>query len=267
MENIKFIALDFDGTILNKDGKISEKLCKKLIKLQKNGYTVVLSSGRSLNGVLEVAKKIKLADFSGYISSYNGAEVYRYEDGKLKELYCIGFKKEEVNNLIKVIGEDFLSITTYNKNIMSVSNIIPQIEKSSNIMGMDVDQNYIKDTPKVLLIDTIEKVKEQKLEIKNKIQKYDPSINVFSSVPHIIEITPNKAQKGKALEYISKLTNTSNENFICFGDEENDLSMFEFCKTSVAMGNAIDTLKQKATYITKTNQNDGVLIFLEEHFK
>ncbi len=267
MNKIKFIALDFDGTILNSNGELSNKLCEKLIELQEKGYVIILSSGRSLNGILEVAQKIKLASFSGYISSYNGAEVYKYTNGELKQLYYTGFKKEQVADLVDIIGEDFLAITTYQKDIMSVSNIIPQIEKSSKVMDMKVDTEFIKDTPKVLLIDTVDGITEKKEEIKNKINKYDSTINVFSSVPHMLEITPGDAQKGNALRFIANETNNDSKNFICFGDEENDLSMFEFCYNSVAMGNAIDSLKEIATYITKSNKEDGVFLFLEENFK
>ncbi len=267
MENIKFIALDFDGTILDSKGKLSLKLQENLIELQEKGYCIVLSSGRSLNGVLDVAEKIKLSFYSGYISCYNGAEVYKYNKGNLEQLFCTGFKKEEVRELSQIIGDDFLSMTTYHENIMSVSNIIPQIEKSSKIMDMKVDKNFIKDTPKILLIDTVEGIENQKDKIKEKIQKYDSSINVFSSVPHMLEITPGNAQKGEALKFISKITETNSSNFLCFGDEENDFSMFEFCDYSVAMGNAIDALKEISTYVTKTNKEDGVYLFLKENLK
>ncbi len=267
MKDIKFIVLDFDGTILDEKGQLSSKLCNKLIELQEKGYVIILASGRSLNGILEIAQKIKLADFSGYISCYNGAEVYKYEENSLKQLFCTGFKEKEVKELVDIIGDDFLSITTYQKDVMSVSNVVPQIERSSKIMKMTVDKNFIKDTPKILLIDTVEGIKSKKESIKKNVYNYDPTINVFSSVGHLLEITPGDAQKGESLNYISKITNSNKSNFICFGDEENDLSMFEFCQYSVAMGNAIKLLKEKATYVTKTNKEDGVYLFLEENFK
>lgn len=45
---------------------------------------------------------------------------------------------------------------------------------------------------------------------------------------------------------------------VVFGDEVNDLSMFIDEWTSVAMGNAIEPLKAKATYITDDNDKDGI---------
>ena len=48
------------------------------------------------------------------------------------------------------------------------------------------------------------------------------------------------------------------QDVVVFGDEKNDLSMFSDEWTSIAMGNAIDELKQKATYITDSCDKDGI---------
>lgn len=48
------------------------------------------------------------------------------------------------------------------------------------------------------------------------------------------------------------------EDVVVFGDEKNDLSMFRDEWTSIAMGNAIDELKEKATYITDDASQDGI---------
>ena len=48
------------------------------------------------------------------------------------------------------------------------------------------------------------------------------------------------------------------EDVVVFGDDMNDLVMFDERWTSIAMGNACDELKQKATYVTKNNIEDGI---------
>ena len=45
---------------------------------------------------------------------------------------------------------------------------------------------------------------------------------------------------------------------MAIGDNFNDLSMIEYAKVGIAMGNAPDEIKQKAFYVTKTNEEDGV---------
>ena len=48
------------------------------------------------------------------------------------------------------------------------------------------------------------------------------------------------------------------KDVVVFGDDYNDLIMFDERWTSIAMGNGCDALKEKATYVTDTNINDGI---------
>ncbi|SUB14179.1 Phosphatase YidA [Pantoea agglomerans] len=54
------------------------------------------------------------------------------------------------------------------------------------------------------------------------------------------------------------------EEVMAIGDQENDLAMIEYAGTGVAMGNAIDSVKKIAQFITKTNMEDGVAHAIEE---
>ena len=48
------------------------------------------------------------------------------------------------------------------------------------------------------------------------------------------------------------------------GDENNDIEMLEFAGIGVAMGNAKQHIKDKADYVTDTNENDGVAKVIEK---
>ncbi|MBR3840382.1 MAG: HAD hydrolase family protein, partial [Erysipelotrichales bacterium] len=49
-----------------------------------------------------------------------------------------------------------------------------------------------------------------------------------------------------------------------FGDGYNDMSMIDFAGLGVAMGNAVDEVKDKADIITKSNDEDGIAVVLEK---
>ncbi|MEK4512045.1 hypothetical protein EJP82_17985 [Paenibacillus anaericanus] len=53
------------------------------------------------------------------------------------------------------------------------------------------------------------------------------------------------------------------KDVLCFGDDFNDLGLFQSCGYSIAMGNAIKELKEIASETTETNDKDGVAIILE----
>jgi len=77
---------------------------------------------------------------------------------------------------------------------------------------------------------------------------------------------PLLGNKGQGIQTLQKMLNISPEHILCFGDGNNDLTMFEQSKYGIAMGNAIEALKKKAVYVTKSNAEDGLADALEKIF-
>ena len=75
---------------------------------------------------------------------------------------------------------------------------------------------------------------------------------------------PKGIGKGESLLEIAKYYDIPIEDTIAFGDEENDLTMIEAAGIGVAMGNAIDLVKEAADYITLSNDEDGIADYLEK---
>lgn len=65
--------------------------------------------------------------------------------------------------------------------------------------------------------------------------------------------------KGSAIHYLLGHFGVSRNNAYAFGDGYNDQAMFRIACHGIAMGNAVDALKAKASYITDTMENDGIL--------
>jgi hydroxymethylpyrimidine pyrophosphatase-like HAD family hydrolase len=79
----------------------------------------------------------------------------------------------------------------------------------------------------------------------------------------LIQIMSVKSSKENAVKYlIESLGNKLSDVMFC-GDDFNDLGLFQSCGISIAMGNAIQEIKEIATEITETNNNDGVTLILE----
>ena len=83
--------------------------------------------------------------------------------------------------------------------------------------------------------------------------------------PTWIEVMPKGVSKGSAILRIAAENKIPKENILCFGDAENDLSMMELIPHSIAMGNAMDIVKQKAWQVTDTNMNHGIAKALERY--
>lgn len=88
--------------------------------------------------------------------------------------------------------------------------------------------------------------------------------NVTTSGITFIEITPIGADKGSALARLCKRLDIVAEEVVAFGDNMNDLTMLEWAGRGIAMGNALDPVKEVADEVTSTNIEFGVARVLEE---
>jgi Cof subfamily protein (haloacid dehalogenase superfamily) len=89
---------------------------------------------------------------------------------------------------------------------------------------------------------------------------------VTQALTFCLELIPPGQDKGVALETLLKRLAVRREGVLAFGDGENDVSMFDVAGMPVAMGNAMDCAKQRAAWVTASNDEGGVGRFLERVF-
>lgn len=80
----------------------------------------------------------------------------------------------------------------------------------------------------------------------------------FNQGYYKVEINHVDATKGKGIKRVIEQLNMSIEDTICFGDGMNDYDMMKTCHRSVAMGNACEEIKQYASAVCESVDNDGV---------
>ena len=90
-------------------------------------------------------------------------------------------------------------------------------------------------------------------------EKYSDVASIYRSEPYFIEIMPKDVNKATSLDHMLEGMGLTRENAICCGDGYNDISMIEYAGTGVAMGNAQPVVKESADFITKSNDEDGIL--------
>ncbi|BAN97631.1 cof-like hydrolase [Plautia stali symbiont] len=79
-----------------------------------------------------------------------------------------------------------------------------------------------------------------------------------------LEILNPLVNKGYGVKMLAEKLGLQPSEVMAIGDQENDLAMIEYAGTGVAMGNAIDSVKQIAQFVTRTNMEDGVAHAIEE---
>jgi Cof subfamily protein (haloacid dehalogenase superfamily) len=92
-------------------------------------------------------------------------------------------------------------------------------------------------------------------------------LHIYRSRPTYLEIAPKTVSKATALELIMKdRFDTDLSHVIAFGDNYNDVDMIRDAGLGIAVGNAIQEVKDVANEITLTSKEDGVAIAIEKYF-
>ena len=275
---IKLIASDMDGTLINSKHEISEGNLTSIRKAQEKGITFAIATGRDYKMVKPFLDKYNLKCEAIVM---NGAE-YRDEEGNI--LGSISIEKYKVKLIIEEILKVTRIIELYTNKGVFVNKIseeeieasinrIKQFNKGMsresilkvlNELRKQMTEFEVEDIDKIIDSDTIfykiitfDDNKEVIRKLKEKIGEIG-GLAVASTSEYDIEVNDEKAQKGLILSKVAKIKNIENDEVMVLGDSFNDYSMFTTFKNSYAMENAINEIKEIATYITDSNDNDGV---------
>lgn len=88
-------------------------------------------------------------------------------------------------------------------------------------------------------------------------------ISCTNSVGYTVEFNSSKIDKGKAIRHLAKHYDIHQKDTIVIGDGYNDLPMFRVAATQVAMGNAIPSIKEISSYVTRDCDHNGVAYSLK----
>ena len=101
--------------------------------------------------------------------------------------------------------------------------------------------------------------------VKDKlIPHFHGLLNIYCSDPFFLEIMPQNIDKAHSLAKLLSSIGLTTDQMICCGDGYNDITMIETAGLGVAMQNAQPLVREKADYITKSNDEDGVLHVIQQ---
>lgn len=262
----KIIALDMDGTLLNKEKVVTDRTKAALKKAGEKGVKIVLASGRPIDGIKRYLEELNLVKEDEYVLSYNGCLV---QETKTEKIICeFGLKGRDLHYFHDIscsLGINIHAfspkrglITPKNSRYTEVEATINQIDTNiCDFATVKEDEDIIK----IMLIDEPE-ILEKATEALPK-ELYD-KYNIVKSTPYFLEIFNKEAGKGVGLKALAKHLNVKQEEVIAVGDAGNDLDMIEYAGLGVAMANASENVKEIANYITDSHNEDGVAQIIEK---
>ena len=124
------------------------------------------------------------------------------------------------------------------------------------IQAKDFPKEITEPSNKLLITGEPETIQRIKKEAEEYFRSY---LYIYCADPFFLEIMPPRIDKAHSLLKLLTSIGLSAEQMICCGDGYNDLTMIETAGLGVAMANAQPMVLERADYITKSNDEDGVL--------
>jgi Cof subfamily protein (haloacid dehalogenase superfamily) len=265
---IKLIAIDTDGTLLNSQGEIQASTKEAISKALDRGVKVVLCSGRPIAGLAPCMNELGIKGEDQYALTLNGA---------------ISSKASgEIMTSDLIANSVYRQLTAYALSLKLPFNIV-DFESRIIMPNHDIDpmvyqQAY--ENQAVLFVRSVEEFPEkgqaiakacfvgsQELldRVEDRVKEdWGQDFNVLRTDARFLELLNPKVNKGQGLKELCGRLEIAPEEVMAIGDERNDLDMFAFTGTSVAMGNGNDLVKQAADYVTSSNDEDGIAQALEK---
>lgn len=261
------ICLDLDGTLLNDEKHISPFTKKVLHYLKKSGHEIIISTGRPYRASVDYYNAMNM---NTPIINFNGAYIHHPTDNRFPTKHE-QFDSRIAYKIFKDISQlDIKNIIAEVKDQVYINNYDQSLFEGFSMGNPEIKygelDHLLPESPTSLLIQAEE---SEIPRIKRHLNKYYAEFiehRRWGAPFPVIEIVKKGINKGKAVKYVAEYLEIDFDNIIAFGDEDNDFEMIQFANYGIAMGNAIPELKEIATEVTDTNNNDGIGKYLNKHF-
>ena len=249
MEEIKLIAIDIDGTLVNSKKEITPAVKKAILTAQKQGKQIVICTGRPLSGAQRYLDELGLnGQENQYVVSFNGAVVESTARKLNLHFHSVSLDR------IYTANRDLGHYTIYNSRVVKLEVSYRTQEEMKQIpiikcMYVD-DPDYLD-----------EKIESPLFEMmKDRV--------VFSKTePFYYEATAAGVDKGTGLKRLCDYLKIDRSNVMALGDQANDMPMLTYAGLGIAMGNAVEYTKQHADEVTADCDHDGVAVAINKILK
>ena len=272
--DIRIIALDLDGTLLDSEKRLSEVNRDALARAAEKGVLIVPTTGRFF-GMMPPA--VRDLPFVRYAITINGAQVYDRETDtaivrdeipldmalgvmEVLDRYDVIYDCYRANwgwmtAALQEKAADYATNEHYLKMVREFRKPVPELKAHLRTTASEGDVQkvmlFATNRERSTAIDCLRKLSDE-------IAASFPDIKVTASTWNNIELNIKTAHKGNALRRFAEHLGLGLENCMAFGDGMNDFTMVEAAGLGIAMANAEPEVKRVAKWIAPSNDEDGV---------
>jgi len=259
---IKLIALDLDGTLLNSSLRLSEGNGEAVRRAQDRGVKIVLTTSRWFGLARRTADRLGI---DTPLVCSNGAVVRRPQDGS--ELLHLRLD-QEVARQVTALGDERrweMFTTIGDATFMRMRpGVVPERLPGGLRISERQAEEVAREQPTAVLVfgnDAVDEISQRLLPAYDGHANF--SLNRPLNLPHYVVLTHPDADKGSALEMVCRQMDVPLSDVMAMGDSESDLAMLRLAGLGIAMDNSPDEVKRAALHIAPSNDADGVAWAIE----
>lgn len=266
---------DLDGTFLNSKGEITKRSAEIVNELTHSGVLFSVATARTYATVTEMFQGILLPC---PLVLMNGVTIYDPLSGKILKSNPIpeelgnkiisAFRKHGVEPMLYFQNEEILDIcyseitNEYQRDYVSqrINCKTKRFIKSDTPVKID-GKNLVY----IVSLDYYDKLKEIYNDIADIPQARSMFYRDTYTDCHFLEIISADVSKATGAAQVKNLLGV--DKIVAFGDNLNDIPLFEIADECYAVSNAEAALKDIATGVIGSNNEDAVANFIYERFK
>ena len=260
--NIQLVALDLDGTLLNSRHQLSKRNQRAIQRAIEQGVEVVIATGKTRHAAEQLIEELGIVSPGVYMQgliTYNA-------DGSVRSR--IVMSNNVVDRVIALGKSCDFGALVYSDN-RTFAERIDEVAIKMTEYGEPNAETIVSwlalfeevDVNKVILSGDECQIASLRDEIDRQL---NGSVHVTrANVEGIVEILPANTSKGQAVKTLMREMDIAPQHALAVGDGENDIEMLNSVGIGLAMGNAVQMLKNVADAVVPNNDEDGVAIALE----
>ena len=263
LSKVKMVVTDMDGTLLNANSEVSDQFFELYKGLRAHQIHFVAASGRQYSSIED---KLNAISEEITIVAENGSFI---KQGNT-ELGSVLLSREHIKLLIPIVRkvEGLYTVLCGKKSAYIEQNDL----KFKTILKEYYTKFNVVDDLMLLPEDDFFKVAIYHFESSESyiypvVKHLEDILQIKVSGSNWVDIADLTANKGQAIKLLQEKLGISKEETMVFGDYNNDLEMLDQAFFSYAMANAHANVKDAARFQTKSNNEAGVEIVLEQLIK
>jgi Cof subfamily protein (haloacid dehalogenase superfamily) len=253
---IRLVVSDVDGTLVTSDKALTDASIAAVHRLYDSGIRFAVTSGRPPRGMGMLIEPLALRE---PIGGFNGGLMVRPDLSVLEERTV---PSELVAEVIAVLDGHCVDVWCYVGNDWLVHDPDrPHVAREAATVAFEptICATYEGLTENVVKVVGVSDDTAAIAAAEDAMHAaFGTRLAASTSQPYYLDVTHPEANKGSVVTYLATALGILPEEIATIGDGPNDVLMFEVAGCSIAMGNANDAVRRSATYVTSSNDEDGL---------